>query len=90
MRIILQRVREASVTVDGEITGKIGPGMLLLVGFEDSITRVDAGFLSKELASLRIFSDNLAKMNLGITDAKGDCLPKLLPTAEGGWQLLMI
>jgi D-aminoacyl-tRNA deacylase len=74
MRIILQRVREASVTVDGEITGKIGHGMLLLVGFEESDTREDAEFLSKKLASLRIFNDNQGKMNLSITDVQGDFL----------------
>ena len=64
MRLILQRVSEASVTVEGEVVGKIGPGLLVLVGIErgDDLGRVRTA--AEKLAGLRIFEDADGKMNL--------------------------
>jgi len=74
MRIIIQRVTEASVTVDGNITGKIGTGLLVLVGIEDADTSEDITWLSNKITSLRIFNDETGVMNLGIKDIGGDIL----------------
>lgn len=74
MRVIVQRVKEASVTVDGKITGQIGPGMLLLAGFEDADQAVDLDWMAQKLVKLRIFPDEQGVMNKSVIDAGGDIL----------------
>lgn len=74
MRVIIQRVSEASVAVDGEITGKIGPGLLLLAGFEESDTAADLDWMAGKIARLRIFSDADGVMNCSVQEAGGEIL----------------
>jgi len=74
MRIVLQRVKEASVVVDNKIVSHIRQGLCLLVGIEKGDTSADAAFLAKKTAELRIFSDEAGKMNLSVKDADGDVL----------------
>jgi len=74
MRIVLQRVSRASVTIDGAKAASIGKGMLLLVGVHGSDTAEAAGFLAAKCASLRIFSDAEGKMNLSLGDVNGEAL----------------
>lgn len=74
MRIILQRVSEASVTVDGRVTGEIGPGLLLLLGIEDADTDEDIEWLCQKVIKMRIFSDEEGKMNLSVKDTGGGLL----------------
>ena len=74
MRIVIQRVTRASVTVDGEIVGKIGEGILLLLGVADGDTDEDIKYLADKAAGLRIFRDENDKMNLSLTDIGGEIL----------------
>ncbi len=74
MRIIIQRVSEASVTVDGKITGEIKNGLLVLLGIEDADTGEDILWLSNKIVNLRIFADENGVMNLGIKETGGDIL----------------
>ena len=74
MRIVIQRVREASVTVDERITGKIGQGLLVLLGIEDTDKDEDIAWLSNKISNLRIFNDKEGTMNLGIKEVNGDIL----------------
>ena len=74
MRIVIQRVSEASVAVEGRITGAIGKGLLVLVGIEDADTDEDISWLSNKITSLRIFDDADGVMNLGIKDSGGEIL----------------
>ncbi|MBV6653648.1 MAG: D-tyrosyl-tRNA(Tyr) deacylase [Mameliella sp.] len=74
MRIVLQRVSEASVTINDEIVGEIGLGLLLLVGIEEQDTDEDIDWLCNKITKMRIFSDNDGKMNLSVTDVEGDIL----------------
>jgi len=74
MRIIVQRVNYASVSIDGKIYSKIGNGILLLVGFTQNDTIVTCEKLAKKVASLRIFEDGQKKMNLGLDDIDGEVL----------------
>lgn len=74
MRIVLQRVSEASVTVEGAVTGAIGQGLLVLVGIEDADTAEDIQWLSNKIVNLRIFNDAAGVMNLGIKEVDGDIL----------------
>ena len=71
MRIVIQRVSEASVTVDGEIISKIGKGMMILLGIEDADTEEDVEWLCNKLSKLRIFSDENDAMNLDINQIEG-------------------
>ena len=57
MRIVLQRVKEASVMVDDEISGKIGPGLLVLAGFEEGDAEADLDWMAGKIVRLRIFAD---------------------------------
>src|SRR3712207_4070671 len=74
MRIIIQRVNRASVTIDGEITGAIAHGMLILVGVEESDTTEDVDWLVRKTANLRIFDDENGVMNRSILEVGGDAL----------------
>ena len=68
MRAVLQRVKEASVTVDGKITGQIGEGLLVLLGVGKGDTAKDLDFMVDKIPSLRIFEDGAGKMNLSLMD----------------------
>jgi len=74
MRIVIQRVREASVKVEDKIAGAIGWGLLVLVGIEDADTLEDIQWLSNKIIGLRIFNDADGVMNLGIKEMGGDIL----------------
>ena len=74
MRVITQRVREAHVRIDGEITGRIGAGQLVLLGIEPSDGPADIDWLVGKLTRLRIFSDAEDKMNWSIQDIEGGFL----------------
>lgn len=74
MRAVIQRVKNASVTIDGAITGAIGKGMLILLGVESGDTPADLEWLVSRLARLRIFEDDNGKMNLSVRDVNGDAL----------------
>jgi D-tyrosyl-tRNA(Tyr) deacylase len=71
MRIILQRVSEASVKIDGNIKGAIEGGLLVLLGIEAADSEIDADWLISKISGLRIFSDSEGKMNLSIKDING-------------------
>lgn len=68
MRALLQRVARASVTVDGAVTGAIGPGLLVLVGVGQGDTADDVAWLADKVAGLRIFEDDAGKMNRSLLD----------------------
>jgi D-tyrosyl-tRNA(Tyr) deacylase len=68
MRVCLQRVKSARVTVEGEVTGEIGPGLVLLVGFRAEEDDSVVAPMAEKVAKLRIFEDDNAKMNLSLTD----------------------
>lgn len=74
MRVVIQRVTEASVKVDGKITGEIKLGLLVLAGIEDADTDADIEWLSGKIVNLRIFNDENGVMNLGLKDVGGDIL----------------
>ncbi|HJV07006.1 MAG TPA: D-aminoacyl-tRNA deacylase [Chromobacteriaceae bacterium] len=74
MRVLLQRVREASVTVDGKVSGAIGPGLLLLVGVEASDGDADVEWLVRKVSQLRIFNDDAGVMNLSVLEQGGEVL----------------
>jgi D-tyrosyl-tRNA(Tyr) deacylase len=74
MRILLQRVSEASVTIENAEKSRIGPGFLLLLGIEKEDGEEDIEWLVKKLLSLRVFEDDEGKMNLSILDVDGEAL----------------
>jgi D-aminoacyl-tRNA deacylase len=74
MRVVIQRVSEASVTVDNTITGNIQQGLLVLIGIEDADATEDVAWLSNKLCNLRIFNDSDGVMNKSIIDNGGDIL----------------
>ena len=74
MKLVLQRVSKAEVKVDGETTGKIEKGFLVLLGVTHTDTKETADFLVKKLCNLRIFEDENEKMNLNIKDVNGELL----------------
>jgi D-tyrosyl-tRNA(Tyr) deacylase len=74
MRIVLQRVKKASVVVDGKTVSEIGKGLLVLLGAEKGDTEALADYLAKKIVNLRIFPDENDKMNLSIKDVVGEVL----------------
>jgi D-tyrosyl-tRNA(Tyr) deacylase len=74
MRIVIQRVNEASVKIDGKIISAIEKGFLVLLGIETEDTSADADYLIQKLINLRVFSDAEGKMNLSLTDVNADIL----------------
>ena len=68
MKLVVQRVTRASVEVDGEITGKINNGLMVLVGFGQNDTSKEADYLAKKLVKLRIFQDENGRMNRSVID----------------------
>jgi D-tyrosyl-tRNA(Tyr) deacylase len=74
MRAVIQRVSRAKVTVSGEVTGEIGPGLLVLLGVGTGDTKPDADYLADKVIGLRIFEDPGGKMNLSVVDVKGAVL----------------
>ena len=74
MRAVVQRVSRAQVTVDGEVVGKIGAGLLLLLGISKTDTQGDADYISEKILGLRIFQDRDDKINLSLADIGGAVL----------------
>ena len=74
MRAVIQRVSRASVIVDGQVVGAIGRGFLVLLGVTHNDGRVEADWLARKIAGLRIFEDDTGKMNLGLADVGGAVL----------------
>ena len=71
MRAVIQRVREASVTVEGEVVSRIGPGLLVLLGIEIADSREDIDWLVPKIGNLRIFNDDKGVMNRSLLDTGG-------------------
>jgi D-tyrosyl-tRNA(Tyr) deacylase len=74
MRAVIQRVTQASCTVDGEITGQIDTGFLILLGIEDADTHDDLQWLAQKICGLRVFGDEKGLMNKALADINGDIL----------------
>ncbi len=74
MRILVQRVSEASVTIDGQLHDAIGMGLLVFVGIEEADTEADVAWLVRKLSQLRIFPDEQGKMNRSVMDVGGQVL----------------
>jgi len=74
MRAVIQRVSEASCKVDGEITGQIGPGLLVLLGIEEADTDEDLQWLAQKIVAMRIFGDENGLMNKALADVDGNIL----------------
>lgn len=74
MRVVVQRSKNAKVTVEGEVTGEISSGLVLLVGVTHDDSESDAVFLADKIANLRIFEDAEGKMNLSLLDVGGEIL----------------
>ena len=74
MRLVIQRVLESSVCVDGHVVGSIGPGFMVLCGVEDGDTAEDVRYCIDKTVNLRIFEDEAGKMNRSILDAGGEIL----------------
>ncbi|HRG89490.1 MAG TPA: D-aminoacyl-tRNA deacylase [Chitinophagales bacterium] len=74
MRVTIQRVSEASVTIEGEIKSSIGQGLLVLAGFEEADTTEDLEWMSGKIVNLRIFQDENGQMNLSVKDISGEVI----------------
>ena len=74
MRVVLQRVAKASVTIDGRLAGEIGKGFCLLVGFTHGDTALQVDWMAEKVAGLRLFNDAEDKMNLGLDEVGGAVL----------------
>jgi len=74
MRVVLQRVSRAKVTVEGRVTGEIGPGLLLLVGFIDADGDEAVGWMAEKVVGLRVFPDDEGKMNRSVDEVDGALL----------------
>jgi D-tyrosyl-tRNA(Tyr) deacylase len=74
MRVVVQRVSEGSVTVEGKVHASIGNGFVILLGIKTGDTKEDALFLAEKCAALRVFEDPNGKMNLNLSDVSGSVL----------------
>lgn len=74
MRVLLQRVKNASVTIEGNIHSKINQGLLIFLGIEEEDGQEDIEWLTRKIVRMRIFSDENGAMNLSVQDVKGECL----------------
>lgn len=74
MRAVLQRVSKASVTIEGEISAKIGDGLLILLGIEDADSKEDIEWLCRKIINMRIFGDENGAMNISLKDIDGDAI----------------
>lgn len=74
MRVVIQRVKHASVTIDGVVKSKIGVGLLILAGFEAADTREDVDWITRKVLGLRIFDDENGVMNRSVMDVQGELL----------------
>lgn len=74
MRVVLQRARHASVTIDGEVKSRIGMGLFILVGFEAADTDEDVAWMTRKVLGLRIFDDENGVMNRSVLDIGGEIL----------------
>ncbi len=74
MRAVIQRVKSASVEIDGNVKSSIGKGLLVLAGFEEADTKEDLEWMTKKVVQLRIFDDEQGVMNLSVKDVSGDIL----------------
>ncbi len=74
MRVVVQRVRRASVTIGGELHSAIGAGLLVLVGIEEADTSADAAWLAAKVVNLRLFDDSHGVMNLSLTETEGEIM----------------
>ena len=74
MRVVIQRVKNASVTIDGNVNGKINNGFLVLLGILSTDNEQDVDYLVKKVVNLRIFNDENDKMNLSLKDVNGELL----------------
>lgn len=74
MRLVIQRVTHASVTIEGVLKSKIGSGLLILVGIEDADTDADVNWLAQKVVNLRIFDDENGVMNRSVVDVDGEIL----------------
>ncbi len=84
MRAVVQRVSRAQVTVNGEVAGKIGRGLLALLGVAGTDTESDADYLADKIAGLRVFEDENGKMNLAAAEVEGGVLVVSQFTLYGG------
>ena len=74
MRVVIQRVSSASVTIGGQVTAAIGPGLLVLAGIESADTVADGEWLAQKISKLRIFADENGQMNKSVVDVAGGLL----------------
>ncbi|MBP5359937.1 MAG: D-tyrosyl-tRNA(Tyr) deacylase [Bacteroidaceae bacterium] len=74
MRVVIQRVKEASVTIDNVVKSRIGVGLLVLLGVEEADTQEDIDWLTKKIALLRVFNDENGVMNRSVLDVGGDII----------------
>ncbi len=74
MRAVVQKVTRSSVTVEGEVKGKIGPGLMVLIGVAEGDTEEDAAYIADKISKLRIFEDEQEKLNLSVKDVGGEVL----------------
>ncbi|MFB3905512.1 MAG: D-aminoacyl-tRNA deacylase [Acidobacteriota bacterium] len=74
MRAVIQRVEEASVSVDGQVVARISRGLVVLVGVENSDSEDDLSFLKRKIVNLRVFDDPQGRMNLAVKDVGGSIL----------------
>lgn len=74
MKALVQRVRQASVTIEEKLYSKIGQGLLVLLGVEKGDTEKEAEWIAKKISALRIFEDDAGKMNLSVRDINGNLL----------------
>jgi D-tyrosyl-tRNA(Tyr) deacylase len=74
MRVVIQRVKKASVTIEGRIKDEIGPGLLVLAGIEEADEMTDVDWLSSKIVQLRVFNDKNGVMNLSVNDTAGSIM----------------